>query len=142
LPVDGQTAYFVGAGGKPLAYQSDDASIDTGERPWELQIVDAAKPAALGNRFVLPGDAEKVEGSDIPQADVFQIGLNGVGDQARVLLLFKGRDDDAPLLSALYGPVQAFLVDGQVDHCSPRISNIKSASQWGTGQWVNRLTRH
>ena len=104
------------AGGEPLAGHSNDAALHAGEAGGDLHVVgDSLVQAAALLGLVLPGNTEQVQGIDIPQAHVLQLGLDLLRDRLRVLHLGNGRDDDIVLLGLLDIMLEAFLVDAEID---------------------------
>ena len=112
------SADLVAAGGEPLADHGDDTGLDAGELRGELDVVgDLLIQAAGLLGLVLPGDAEKVQGIDVPQTDIGKLCLDLLRDQLRVLHLGKSRDDNVVFLGLLDVMSKAFLVDAKINHC-------------------------
>ena len=110
-------AHLVAAGGEPLAHHGDDPAGHAGEGRGQLDVVGhrlEQSAALLG--LVLPGDAEQVQGIHVPQAHRLQLLLDLLRDGLRVLHLGDGGDDDVIFLRLAEIVLQAFLVDGQIDH--------------------------
>ena len=112
-------AHLVAAGGEPLAHHGHDAAGHAGELRGELDVVGHGlieTAELLG--LILPGDAEEVQGVDVPEADVFQLVLDLAGDGLGVLHLGDGGDDDVVLPGLLDVVLQAGLLDREIDHVS------------------------
>ena len=102
-------ADLVRAGREVAAREADETGGDAGELARELDEIAVVEAAGLG--VVVPGDAEKVEGIDRFERDLFQLGDDGRGNLLGVLLLGEGRQDDVAFLGALDGACEHGLVD-------------------------------
>ena len=110
------SADLMAAGREPLAGHGQDAARNAGNGGRDLDIVRGLLIQAAGLLgFVVPADAEQVDGVNVPQAGVRQLFLDLLRDQVRVLHLRDGRDDDVVFLGLLDVMRQAFLVDGEID---------------------------
>ena len=111
-------ADLVGASGEVAAGEADEAGGDAGQLARELDEVAVVEEAGL--RIVKPVDAEEVQGVDVLEADLLELGLDFRGDLPGILLLGERRQDDAALLGAGDGALQDLLVDLRDDfrlHC-------------------------
>ena len=125
------SADLVAAGGEPLARHGDDAAGYARKLAGDLYIVgDLLKEAAGLLGLVLPGDAEEVEGVDVPQTHVLQLGLDLLGNGLGMLHLRDGGDDDVVFLGLLDVMLQSDLVDAQIDFthfaCPPVVCQCKN----------------
>ena len=111
-----RSADLVAAGGEPFAGEQDDARLDAGEFVRDLDEVDVAEDAAAFLGLVAPGDAEQVEGVEVPKPHIAEPGLDLIRDQVGIAHLRERRDDDALCTRALHAALQAVTVDGQIDH--------------------------
>src|SRR5450756_2101652 len=108
------SADLVCAGGKILADDAHNASLDASDGTWEFDIVHVAIQARF--HVVVPRDAEQVDGIDVPEADTLELGLDLVRNKRRVLLLCEGGDDDVAVLSQFDGFCQNVFVDGHIKY--------------------------
>ena len=109
-------AHLVRAGGEPFAGQHHDAGLDSGQFGGQHQMVDPSVAAALGRGPVLPGDAEQIEGIEVPQSHRGETFAHPGRNQGRIAHLGEGGDEDVLFPRALDRVIQAFGMDGQVDH--------------------------
>jgi hypothetical protein len=69
------------------------------------------KPPPNGNRLVVPGNAEQVEGVDVPQPNPFFSFSTTPVESGWVTLLFKCRDNNIAFAGTLYGSFERFRVN-------------------------------
>ncbi len=160
LPVDGQTAFWVEGSNSPETRRGTRhpnpaptlwapvgkylpispmiralTPVSSGGNSSQLPVIEEA---ALFLRLVLPGDAEEVQGVDVPEPHIGEAPLDLVGNVGRIPLLGEGGDDDVPLAAEADGLLQDGLVD-TLDHAHfrtpqakirdfPRISGARSRS--------------
>jgi hypothetical protein len=101
----------VRAGREPFADDADDSRTHAGQRRWKLDPVSAVELSALFDGLVFPGDAKKIDGVDVPKADVLEAVLDFLRHFRGVAHLREGGDNDSAFLAAGDG----FLEDGFVD---------------------------
>ena len=77
----------------------------------ELDPVAVVEQAAAFLGFVLPGDAEEIDGIDVPQADVAEAVLDLLRDGGRVAHLGEGGDENLALAEQLHRPGQHLFID-------------------------------
>ena len=114
-----RSADLMAARGEPLAGHGKDAARHAGQAGGDLHIIRGVliqTAELLG--LVVPGNAEQVDGVDVPQAGMGQLFLDFLRDEIRILHLRDGRDDDVVFLGLLDVVLQAFLVDAKINHCS------------------------
>jgi len=92
--------------GEPLTHKSNDTCANTRQAGGEFQDVNAIVQPATRFRLVFPGYAEQVERVQVPQADVFQLGFDLLGDETGVTHLCEGGDDDVLFPYSLQCPFQ------------------------------------
>ena len=102
---------------EPFADHDENTCINTGQSFWHFDVVDAAIGTAVKGRLIFPGNAEKVQGVDIPGAysvkslfDFFGNIFDGV-THLRI-----GRDDNVVFARALYRVLERVLMDRKIDH--------------------------
>ena len=129
-----RSADLMAAGREPFAGQNDDAGFDSGQCGRNFDEIDITERAAAGLRLVAPGDTEKVQRIQVPEADILQLVLNLVGNQIRIAHLSESRNDNASLTRANNRTLEIVTVHGKIDHIfSPvlysilRIKNTLSA---------------
>ena len=69
--------------------------------------------------LILPCDPEEVQRVDIPEADAFQLFLDGIRDQFRILHLRNRRYDNVILSGSRDIMFESLFVNLKIDHFSP-----------------------
>ena len=111
--------------GEPLAAEHDDAGLYAGKDARQFNEVHRAVSAAVHGGFVVPGDAEQVQGIHIPKADVPELLFDRLRDQGRIPHLRKGGDHNSVFACALHGALQLLRMYCQIDHAEhPMFHNI------------------
>ena len=110
-------AHLVAARGKPLAGHGDDPAGHAGQAGGNLHVVRHRLEEAAGLLgLVVPGDAEEVHRIHVPQPRMGELGLDLFRDEVGILHLGDGGDDDVVFPRLLDVVLEAFLVDGEIDH--------------------------
>ncbi len=102
---------FVSSRGKMPPNQTDDACGDTGQGRRKLQPVAVVETTALGDWFVLPGDAKKVRRIHVVDPDFCESLANLGRNSCGVLELCEGWNGNPSLAAAPDGFLQNTLVD-------------------------------
>ena len=123
--------HLVGSGWEPLALQDQDPRLSPGQLRGQFEEVDRPETAPMGCRLVVPVDSKQIARVEVPEPDVLELTLDGVGDQRRITHLLEGWDPNRPVSCHVNGRGESFILHGQVDHHVPFIAS-RSASKLGS----------
>ena len=109
-------ADFVAAGREPFADHADDLRFYSRQLRRKNNVIRTVEETAALLLLILPCDSEEVQRIYIPEADAFQLFLDGIRDQIRISHLCYGRNNDVVLPCSGDIMFKSLFVNLKIDH--------------------------